>query len=175
MIRGELFSQDMVKAFLENRKSRTSRPIKGIPAEYSELLGDIIYARETWCDIWSSENGKFLRYGYKADGIDNESMLPDGAFWGKMQPCWPETYYQHYIWHPSIHMPREAARLFFRVTDVKVQNIKDVTEQDAVEDGFIHLLNFRTFWREQYGTDMPWMWVYCLKPITKEEALRDER
>lgn len=39
-------------------------------------------------------------------------------------------------WHPSIHMPREAARLFLRVTDVRVERLQDITEEQAVKEGF---------------------------------------
>jgi hypothetical protein len=190
MIRGELFSQDMVKAFLENRKFRTSRPIKhGFDAVYKATcargkwsetygnhipdsviewyvkniakpkhhIGDAIYVRETW----SFENVNCKdQYVFKADKWDRSGLK----------------------WHPSIHMPREAARLWFRVTDVKAQNIKDMTEQDAVEDGFqdeyveelkrhhFAVAKFKDFWLNQYGADQPWMWVYRLQPITKEEA-----
>jgi hypothetical protein len=191
MIRGELFSQDMVKAFLENRKCRTSRPIKPQPELRSGLWfwgaagwsdgirsfypmpchsmynrmrhkpGDVIYVRETW----SFENVSCKdQYIFKADGWDRSGLK----------------------WHPSLHMPREAARLWFRATDVKVQKLDDMTEQDAVEDGFkntwgksetpqVALEQFLEFWEHTYGPDTKWMWVYCLQPITKDEALKEAK
>ena len=202
MIRGELFNQDMVKAFLEDRKIKTSRPIpkKIIDAYYDyddyckavmptnisctrdyeqsffmsrakHHIGDVIYARETFREVGWDDNGD--AYDFKADGDDNE--LP---------------------WTPSIHMPRSAARLWFRVTDVKVQKTNDVTEQDAVEDGFKYrgwsptfndpdsggdgecetpLDQFQEFWQKQYGDNQQWMWVYYLQPITKEEVKQNEQ
>jgi len=187
MIRGELFSQDMVKAFLENRKSRTSRPIKpqptrpywcgighgwddghGYEIKPKHSVGDVIYVRETW-QYGPGENGPYV---YKAS--------PELSHYNPNIP-------NDYTWHPSIHMPRSAARLWFKVTDVKVQRLDDVTEQDAVEDGFettagkdgisiefTALMNFKRFWKAQYGPDTKWMWVYYLQPVTKEEALKDE-
>ena len=38
-------------------------------------------------------------------------------------------------WRPSIHMPREAARIFLRVTDVKAQRVQDITEEEARKEG----------------------------------------
>lgn len=208
-IKGELFSTDMVKAFLEGRKSRTSRPIKPQPCKESEKFecwfeksarfgneksaavcsrkpkyqpGDIMYVRETWCQLWDLDGNDHViegteKYYYRADG---ENPTPYNSFYSNRADKWKEFP----IWTPSIHMPREAARLFFRVTDVKVQNITDMTEQDAVEDGFIAdplptglsypaLSNFKDFWHAQYGTESPWMWVYSLNKISREDALKD--
>lgn len=52
-------------------------------------------------------------YLYKADGIDLTDI-------GK--------------WHPSIHMPKEAARLFLRATDVRVERLQDITELQILEE-----------------------------------------
>jgi hypothetical protein len=194
-IKGELFNQDMTVAFLENRKGRTSRPIQldydfkhgdgldrppyeqngkfyfDIQTKVDESRqyeikpkyqsGDIMYGRETFRIIgW---NGREDEYDYKADGCDPE--IDKGIL----------------SWHPSLHMPRKASRLWFRVTDVKVQNIKDMTVQDAVDDGFkadcglSASCKFNNFWTGQYGLDCPWMWVYSIERISKKEALKYEQ
>lgn len=75
--------------------------------------GDILYVRETWTSLVGA-------YIYKADqkpGMNNP---------GK--------------WNPSIHMPREAARIFLRVTDVRVERLQDITEAGAVKEGFEAIL-----------------------------------
>jgi hypothetical protein len=129
-----------------------------------------MYARETWKNINTKE---YPAYFYKADNnCPNE-------FGNDFEP-----------WHPSTNMPREAARIFLRVTDVKVQRIDDLTEQDAAEDGFeaIHSVLgdgkfedvleddlsaiecFSQFWLETYGPNARWMWAYYFERITKEEA-----
>lgn len=166
-----LFNTDMVRAILDGRKSRTSRPIAEKVKDHWDSLfwncerstkyapyqpGDILWVRETWCRVKDLPMWQEYRYGdgkqanpeeycYRAD-----SNIPD-----------PNT-----KWRPSIHMPREAARIFLRVTNVRAQRLEDVTEQDAIEDGFkvrpqfSALVQFKHFWHQQYGDDVRWMWVY---------------
>ena len=78
--------------------------------------GDILYVRETWCktDCFGLQDG----YIYKAN--DN-AILEHTGFTPK--------------WHPSIHMPREAARIFLRVTDVRVERLQSITEEQARAEG----------------------------------------
>lgn len=94
-------------------------------------------------------------------------------------------------WCPSIHMPRVAARLFYRVTRVEVMNLDNVGERFAREDGFLDdyearaqglepentlgdymraKMKFMDFWRRQYGSDARWMWVYWMEQVSKEES-----
>ena len=68
--------------------------------------GDILYVRETWAKVGDNA------YGYKADDV---WIVPR--------------------WRPSIHMPREAARIFLRVTDVRVERLQDITEEQARAEG----------------------------------------
>ena len=164
--KGIIFSTEMVKAILEGRKTQTRRVItnlydrnkffklvdslngkKGLyagfykdsdvftyegtihtDAVYSKAkyqVGDILWVRETWCRIsdWTEvdpEVGMFDGYIYKAD-TDNASV---------------------FSWRPSIHMPKEAARIFLKVKDVKVERLNDITEKDAVKEGFINTFGF---------------------------------
>lgn len=90
--------------------------------------GDILYVRETWCALPVNEAGHMRGhsvYYYKADG----DLRPEG--WrGK--------------WEPSIHMPKEAARIWLKITDVRVERLQEITEDGAkaegaiVNRGFIH-------------------------------------
>lgn len=84
-------------------------------------VGDILYVRETWCDRWLPDG--FLqgaeRYGYKADGT------PTFGYWGNDKQC------KDNVWIPSIHMPKEAARIFLKVTDVRVERLQDITDIQA--------------------------------------------
>ncbi len=78
--------------------------------------GDILYVRETW--MRETEQG-IPTGGYIYRASDNPA--PDGN--GPLR------------WRPSIHMPKEAARLFLRVTDVRVERLWDITEEQAKAEG----------------------------------------
>ena len=73
-------------------------------------VGDILYVRETWCK--GSLNYGEEQYWYKAD-----NKIP------------------HCQWSPSIHMPKEAARIFLRVTGVRVERLQDIKIADVVSEG----------------------------------------
>ncbi len=82
--------------------------------------GDVLYVRETWNFAYQldgnerpiEETGRFY---YAADGLGPFTLwvTPDGE------------YKDHMPWRPSIHMPREAARIFLRVKDVRVERLQD--------------------------------------------------
>lgn len=78
------------------------------PCKYE--VGDILYVRETWCK--GKFRGEEEQYYYRAD-----NKIP------------------HCEWHPSIHMPKEAARIFLRITDVRVERLQDITEEQAIHEG----------------------------------------
>lgn len=131
-----LFNTDMVRALLENRKTVTRRVVKPQPlnivsdekqrkplAFLSDLEwvkppyqpGDLLYVRETW------SRGYDGGYIYKAD--DKLAELTSFQDSTKL------------IYRPSIHMPREAARIFLRVTNVRVERLQDITEEQAKKEG----------------------------------------
>lgn len=146
--KGELFNTEMVIAILENRKSCTRRPKKSDKPKYNP--GDIMYVRETWA--------KSEYYFYKA----GHELLVNGEPFIKR-------------WRPSIHMPKEAARIFLRVTDIQKEYISDLTEQDAVDDGFVFgqwsaLTKFAYFWYDTYGFDALECWRYGLERVYPEEG-----
>lgn len=75
-------------------------------------VGDILYVRETW----GFDNHNWL---YKADFSDEDLIKLKRLL----------------IWNPSIHMPKKAARIFLRVTDVRVERLQDITEDDVCKEG----------------------------------------
>ena len=149
-----LFNTEMVRAILDGRKTCTRRICKDaneytvpdmdfynadkrtyavhnfIDREHTEQLstaertcsicpGDILYVRETWCGLPVNEAGHFRGhpiYYYRADG----DLRPEG--WGG-------------AWHPSIHMPKEAARIWLRVTNVRVERLQDIGYMDCIHEG----------------------------------------
>ena len=126
-----LFNTKMVRAIMDGKKTCTRRVIKHntekvldspYHMEHSEMEdawlirrlcrapyepGDILYVRETWCDLPVNKAGHMRGhsiYYYKADG----DLRPEG---------WRGN------WRPSIHMPKEAARIWLKVTDVRVERL----------------------------------------------------
>lgn len=91
--------------------------------------GALLWVRETWrqqphkYDAITGEYSDF-EYQYKADYTDEEN-----ACYGRCGGLAP------WKWRPSIFMPREAARLFLRVTDVWVERLQDITTEDICKEG----------------------------------------
>lgn len=87
-------------------------------------VNDILYVRETWTDHYEpNEDGKpELKYCYKADGIDLKAECLPG---------------ENNRWYPSIHMPKEAARIFLKVTGVRVERLQDMRLEDFKAEGTI--------------------------------------
>lgn len=206
IIKPILFNTEMTLAVLENRKSQTRRLVSPTPPADARLVmgpdpdnrcgwdesrelpelgpndrrvyypryypGDILYVRETWAE-WSGG------YVFKAE---------------------PTSEYPHSFvdrWRPSIHMPKEAARIFLRVTDVRVERLQEITAADCEKEGAVQINNpiiredpetytaycrkeFSRVWNStlthmdhiRYGwASNPWVWVYCFERCEKPEAL----
>ena len=130
-------------------------------------VGDILYVRETWCDtskdMLSScdlDLGE-CKYIFKVD--DN----------GKSQPL---VECEVKRWRPSIHMPKAAARIFLRVTDVRVERLQDMKFEDYKKEGFSTSYEFMELWDktikkedlDQYGWQAnPWVWVIEFEVVMK--------
>ena len=154
-----LFNIEMVRAIMEGRKTVTRRAVK-LPYH----PGDILWVRETWNGDWCDH------YIYKADGGSAKAA----------------GYAAEPKWRPSIHMPREAARLFLRVTDVRVERLQDINldppgpKNQVVREGLRYLSDFIAVWDRTikpadlhlYGWEAnPWVWVIEFERISKDEAL----
>lgn len=182
-----LFNTEMVQAILGDRKTVTRRvikpqPIAGIrksvfvPSGIEDghgreikllyKVGDILYVRETFCEVPYEyehipiEGGHITvtKIAYKADA---------------------EVDYTG-IWKPSIHMPKEAARIFLKVTDVRVERLQDITPNDIDREGTPFGLTiapydgFSRLWNELntkrgYGWEAnPWVWVIEFERVEVE-------
>lgn len=148
-------------------------------------IGDIMYVRETWCQYGKLDDNDRLidgteKYYYRADG---ENPTPFNDFLVQ-HPGWDE-HRENPVWHPSIHMPKEAARLFLRVTDVRVERLKEISVSSAMNEGFSNWHDFVIGWNRTipkhknkfkrhpyYWEDNPWVWVIeferCEKPKEDE-------
>ncbi len=116
--------------------------------------GDILYVRETWREY----NGKYF---YKSD------------------QCADHDDYKYGVarYRPSIHMPKEAARIFLRVTDVRVERLQDIDDDGVVAEGLNIGDPFDELWDSTikkkdlslYGWEAnPWVWVYEFEKIDVE-------
>lgn len=206
-----LFNTEMVRAILDGRKNCTRRICKDaneytVPdmdfynadrrtyavhnfanREHSEQLstaeracpicpGDILYVRETWCALPVNEAGHMRGYSiyYRADG----DLRPEG--WrGK--------------WRPSTQMPKEAARIWLKVTDVRVERLQEISAESALAEGadkYIHtngeldenmtITSFIGIWNgtikksdlNRYGWDAnPYVWMIEFERCEKPEGV----
>ena len=207
-----LFNTEMVRAILDGRKTCTRRLVKPQPDEkhtfplgfvtdstekkevgcfgfaaneYGVSIqyvkppyqpGDILYVRETWCKYDDDHIIDGRKYAYKADAspISEEARKKFG-----------------YRWHPSIHMPKEAARIWLKVTDVRVERLQKITEVQAQAEGCNSGLltgactargQFEDLWNstikksdiDRYGWDAsPWVWVIEFERCEKTQEVND--
>ena len=143
---------------------------------------DVLYVRETWSPIYpDKESNEVCGYIYKEDSLEEyDNRYPDG-----------EDYQWGGKWRPSIHMPKEAARIWLKVTDVRVELLQEITSEqigrEGVEVEYPHVLNgeekryaFSTLWNstvkksdlDRYGWNAnPWVWVIEFERCEKPEGV----
>ena len=132
-----LFSTPMVQAIIEGRKTQTRRVIKPqhLPVEVAPnefianralcpygQVGDILWVRESWQHTRILNiNPQDENYGYvyraSENGIDFQNNI------------------EGWTWKPSLLMPKDACRLFLKITDVRVENLQSIGEKDAKAEG----------------------------------------
>ena len=198
-----LFNTEMLKAIMEGRKTMTRRVIRFTMADVYDFAcglgkwhesydphtppqqlvemyvrsigkrpcepGDILWVRETWAHPSEAE---------VRNGAD-----PDVFIYKADSPLLPAA---HGRWHPSIHMPKEAARIFMRVKNVWRERLKDIYQQHepgpdnhVTKEGCNFLCSFIAVWEntikpadhERYGWEAnPWVWVIEFEPCEKPEG-----
>lgn len=152
--------------------------------------GDILYVRETfaWCPCWDCGLDA-IPDGCKNPVIYNFKKKEHGCYIYRAS-CEDNEYPSADTWHPSIHMPKEAVRIFLKVTNVRVEQLQNITGQGVLKEGLnshVHpnasyfdmnqLEMFENLWNstinksdlERYGWDAnPYVWVVeferCEKP-----------
>lgn len=132
-----LFNTEMVRAILDGRKACTRRILKsGIPFDEKAEYWNVLKKGE-WSGPICSEY--FIKQGspYKPGDIlyvrETFIRAADHTFWYKADDeLWMS---KDLLWHPSIHMPKEAARIWLKVTDVRVERLQDITDDGAKAEG----------------------------------------
>lgn len=189
-----LFKPEMVKAILKGRKTQTRRVVK--PGDALDYLdshdelpyyfqnaaiigpyqpGDVLWVREQYCETSPEYLDKTsgLPFGYKASakGPDADEVMKEFGW----------------KWKPSIHMPKDACRLFLEITEVRVERIQGITANDARAEGIMRegnyymnynagicnlhrpSISFETLWKNINGADSwnenPFVWAITFKRI----------
>lgn len=190
-----LFSGPMVRAILEGRKTQTRRVAKMTAScHVKEPRG-----HRRWHPA-DPEATLACPYGQPGDRLwVRETHAPQAdcwGAWGKEMECYndgpkPIIHYradggEPFIekWHPSIHMPRWASRITLEVTDVRVQRLQDISEEDAQAEGadqyrhpvhpnreaLRHVDGFHELWNSINGSGSweanPWVWALSFKVMT---------
>lgn len=209
--RGMIFNAEMVRAILDGRKTQTRRIMKVQPKPSKSRPGDFwfsskklesmvhvsdlapgnspiadyhLFIQEHCCPFGAVGDRIWVRETWARYNIDQNSH--DIAYRATTPADWPEEG----RWRPSIHMPRWASRILLEITDVRVERLNAISEEDARAEGVIDggCLNcgepepcgcanpepdatdaFAYLWQSIYGQESwnanPWVWVIEFKRV----------
>ncbi len=223
-----LFTDEMVRAVLDGRKTKTRRPLKPQPdsvhdgAPYWNIwkrgnlaplkcpfgkVGDRLWVRETFCLEHQVEKDQPPPFGdsrpirWEFAGMESD---PEGADSMWLQPHYratdptPELDYEDsdgdptVRWKPSLHMPRWASRITLEITEIRVERVQEITEEEAKAEGVLpcphplskddecldcyldageYTCSFLHLWDHLYaknglGVDAnPWVWVITFRRV----------
>lgn len=154
-----LFSGPMVRALLDGRKTQTRRVVK-LP-RWADLKSEIepdadsrpsAICAKTGClaeipcpygapgeRLWVRENFMFAKGADVRErfvGTEREAALGEPPHYAFQADDGAIERFKSFKWKPSIHMPRWASRILLEVTDVRVERVQDISEADAVAEGF---------------------------------------
>jgi hypothetical protein len=168
----------------------------GVWSKYT--VGEILWVRETFAlHHWSWHNAAFpvkphndLKYDESEKNTPNYCYIPKEKEADCIVEYWSE-YVENpelYRWRPSIHMPRWASRITLKVTNIRVERLNDITEQDAQDEGILmdhtegyygSLPGYIDLWdslnaKRGFSWDSnPWVWVYTFEKAERTIRERD--
>ena len=148
-----LFNTEMVRAILDDRKTVTRRVLKPHNTRKAKRC-EYLQGEGLWFDDEINEFDKDTHikdYSISSCWIGTEiyiqkyaSYRPGDILYVRETWCQPATHtfwykadssIQNVLWRPSVSMPREAARIFLRVTDVRVERLQDISDKDLLREG----------------------------------------
>lgn len=160
-----LFSAPMIRALLAGTKTQTRRALKPQPVCHVGAVPSFSWGRygglypDDWFGYGSEIDGALpYRPGDRLWVREAHALVPASAYRmsdGVQQAINPSDRYEAAVyrcdwersappWRPSIHMPRWASRLTLTVTDVRVQRLQDISEEDAIAEGVATFSEGRT-------------------------------
>lgn len=210
------FSTPMLQAILEGRKTQTRRLIKPQPTkQWAVEQGEKYLSGATEEGVTSKD---MTNVNINIDNLLEDNPIKKGVIlW--VREKWRnnddikepylyklnyDTEYDCYTenrslkWRRSIHMPKKAAQIFLKVTDVRIEKLQDITDEDSIQEGVesfydgtsagllyvdyyrgeaFHLPSarkgFQSLWRSMFGIESwdenPWVWVYSFEWIDKPQ------
>ncbi|NBN86017.1 hypothetical protein [Proteus sp. G2300] len=189
--RGIIFNAEMVKAILDGRKTQTRRIVKNVMLDNGIWLKKPTKTRSgttthvldapkhNLCPLGKIGDRLYVREAFKA-GVCTESTI---AYKATHKPSdLEEGWYEEIKWTPSIHMPRRYSRITLEITNIRVERLNDISNDDAKSEGCWYGRGggtpdkaltpsdqFPTLWEEIYGdgswSSNPWVWVIEFKRI----------
>ncbi|WP_353802407.1 hypothetical protein AB8Z62_07315 [Klebsiella pneumoniae subsp. pneumoniae] len=209
--RGMIFNGEMVRAILDGRKTQTRRPIKWKQTRFTEIgeredgskwpwSEDAEHACDFWhpCPfgavgdrIWVRETFAALEPGSYEQAKPQEGHCQDLRYAATDRLAKSDADIRGYKWVPSIHMPRWASRILLEITDVRVERLNAISEEDATAEGVppagsllpdypgtfltpkgdfaTAKVAFQRLWESIYGEESwnanPWVWVISFERI----------
>ncbi|MFJ5338332.1 morphogenetic protein [Pectobacterium sp. CHL-2024] len=199
---GIIFNGDMVRATLAGCKTQTRRIVKPQPDEdglarlsggpwmdtservyrcpFGEV-GDRLWVRET-SGLQIRRDGLGGTGEFRVYRASNPDAIRYKTASGEIAPI---------KWIPSIHMPRHASRILLEITDVRVERLNDISQEDAQAEGMeltgwrptyadpdsggevcTPYDNFAELWQSIYGAESwqsnPWVWAITFKRIERD-------
>lgn len=174
-----IFSTESVKTILDGRKTQTRRVIKHtdgtLPQSresifYSNVrqkyhVGDILYVKETyhpfcWMDVMKPKKERLTHdIEYKEDYIRNNAGNEFDVKWSS-----------------PLFMPRKYARIFLKVTDIRVERLQDISPSEAIREGvnkYDVYEDGRFFAYQDYSQKACNRFQGCVSPVGSYQTLWD--
>ncbi|QFI16968.1 hypothetical protein FR830_10030 [Klebsiella aerogenes] len=207
--RGMIFNAEMVRAILDGRKTQTRRPVK-LPVHDKnlrcELAGNELAGELSAGNYLNSAFGKpgdriWVRETFRVHS--RATYVATLVYKASVRNSWTEQTHRVPVsvcnkpatpekWTPSLHMPRWASRILLEITNIGVQRIHSISQNDAAREGLMRLpasgrycINqgdqyfggashdarevFSRLWQSIYGEESwnanPWVWVIEFKRV----------
>ncbi|EJC2733783.1 TPA: hypothetical protein OUI98_003647 [Escherichia coli] len=183
--RGMIFNDEMVRAILGGNKTQTRRIVE--EKFYGRAVAAELLAKH--CPYGQPGDRIWVRETYRVHGKATD--VATLVYCASVRNSWTEQTHRVPVevcnkpvsekWTPSIHMPRWASRILLEITDVRVERLHDMSEEDAKAEGAtpatykitpseaVYRVGFGDIWRSIYGQDNwlsnPLVWVIEFKRI----------